>query len=85
MGRVQYQRDKYLQKQRASFMFAQEAVYPDKRDLRKALGCSYSMYKQYACGLSDLPEVLLYNKSIEDPRMAEFSRMFKMHFWGIDG
>jgi len=85
MARVQYQKDKYLQRQRISFMFAQETVFPDKRELRKALDCSYSMYKNYACGLVPLPDILLYNKAIEDSRMAEFSQVYIKHLWGVDG
>ena len=85
MPRVKHPREKYLQRQRVAFMLAQETVFPDKRDLRKALDCSYSMYKNYACGIVPLPDILLYNKSIEDPRMAEFSQAYIKHLWGIDG
>ena len=83
--RVAYNKTKYLQRQRVAFMQAQEQVFPDKRDLRKALDCTYAMYKNYSLGLVPLPDVLLFNLAIENPDMVTFADIYIRHLWSVKG
>ena len=83
--RVKYPREKYLQRQRVAFMQAQEAIFPDKRDLRRALDCSAAMLKNYAGGLVILPELVLFNACIENPEMVSFADVYIRKLWGLDG
>ena len=85
MPRVKHPREKYLQRQRVAFMLAQETVFPDKRDLRKALGCTSSMMKHYAGGSAILPELVLYNATLENADMVTFAEVYIRNLWGIDG
>ena len=83
MPRVTYPKDKYLQRQRVAFVTAQEAVFPDKRDLKKALGCTSVMLKNYATGLVPFSEILLFNSTIENPDMVTFAEVYIKHLWGL--
>ena len=85
MPRVKHPREKYLQRQRVAFMLAQETVFPDKRDLRKALGCTPSMLKNYATGSAIFPELVLYNATLENADMVTFKDIFIEHLWSVKG
>ena len=85
MPRVKHPREKYLQRQRVAFMLAQETVFPDKRDLRKALGCTPSMLKNYATGSAILPELVLYNATLENADMETFAEVYIKHLWSVKG
>jgi len=83
MPRVTHPRDKYLQRQRIAFMLAQETVFPDKRDLRNALGCTPSMLKNYSSGLAIFPELVLFNATISNPDMVTFADIYIRNVWSI--
>ena len=77
--------EEYLELQAKAFQLAQELIFPDKRDLREALGCSYNMYRNWEMGNSVLLSTNLLNLRKSNPALVPFVDQFIRHLWGIGG
>ena len=85
MTRKAYDLKPYLERQSHALKMAQEAVFPDKRDLLNALGCTYAMYYNYSNGKAVIQMPWLYNRRQENPDLVPFVECYQKHLWGIGG
>lgn len=83
MSRKPYNLAPYLERQAIAFQTAQEAIFPDKRDLRNALGCTPAMYYNYANKKAVIQMPWLFNRRQENPELVAFVELYQKHLWGI--
>lgn len=85
MSRKAYELKPYLERQAQAFQAAQEAIFPDKRDLRNALGCTPAMYYNYSYGKAAIQNAWLFNRRQENPDLVPFVEIYQKHLWGFGG
>lgn len=85
MPRKPYNLAPYLERQASALRAAQETLFPDKRDLISALGCTPAMYYNYSTGKAAIQMPWLYNRRQENPDLVPFVELFEKHLWGIGG
>ena len=83
MPRKAYNLGRYLQKQVFALKAAQEELFPDKRDLRSALGCTPAMYYNYQKGKAVMQMPWLFNRRQENPDLVPFVEVYIKHLWSV--
>ena len=83
MPRVKYENQKYLNAQRAAMQHAQDVLEVTPREMRQALGVSYTMYRNYLAGLVPMPHDLLFLKRIDSELVTRFVDAYQKHLWGL--
>ena len=83
MPRVKYENKKYLNAQRAAMLHAQYELGVEPKEMRQALGVSYTMYRNYMTGICPLPHDLLFLKRIDSELVTRFVDIYQRHLWGL--
>lgn len=83
MPRVKYENQAYLKAQRAAMQHAQYTLDRKPKEIREALGISYSMYRNYLFGIVPIPHDLLYLQRADNELAVQFVELFQRHLWGL--